>query len=209
MKFDAPSVVKRIVDRLNSGMRAAACVVWTSWKFMVAGPNETEVCDASFDFEKDAHRHTVSVEEKEDDPVTISFDFLAYQFNERYAYKYRVACATVGGLPLLRTAAVLSPATSLRYSAGVQQLRTDGVAAAVETNPRPLRTVIPFSMAQTRADFHSSSASRPGEGCDMAPEYDPPHLGDIGDEKGEQDIDPDLIYEAEFERRMEEELNEL
>lgn len=38
----------------------------------------------------------------------------------------------------------------------------------------------------------------------MALECDPPYLGDIGDDEPKPEPDPDRIYEAEIERRMEE-----
>lgn len=38
----------------------------------------------------------------------------------------------------------------------------------------------------------------------MALQYDPPHLGDIGDGEAEHEPDPDHVYEREIERRGQE-----
>lgn len=96
---------KRIVEELNFGSKTAKRVGWEAWEFAVEGPHLVRVTNASYGFQKADHSYLVGVEDREGLLVPAECECPADKYNEEYACKHRVACATTAG-PLVLQAAV-------------------------------------------------------------------------------------------------------
>jgi len=99
---------KRIVEELNYDAKTAKRVGWEAYEFTVERPHQVRVTNASYGFEKEAHSYLVGVEERDGVPVPAECECKADLYNEEYACKHRVACATIAG-PVVLQAAVECP----------------------------------------------------------------------------------------------------
>ena len=128
---------KRIVEQLNYGAKTAKRVGWEAWEFSIEGPHLIRVTNASYGFEKADHSYLIGVEERDGLCIPSECECPADKYNEEYACKHRVACATIGG-PVVLQAAVECP-TPTHDTEGTdsttldERLRADGGVTA-ETN---------------------------------------------------------------------------
>jgi hypothetical protein len=93
---------------LNYGKKTAKRVGWEAWEFAVEGPHLVRVTNASYGYEKADHSYLVGVEDRDGLLVPAECECPADKYNEEYACKHRVACATTAG-PVVLQAAVDYP----------------------------------------------------------------------------------------------------
>lgn len=108
MSSNVASTEKRIVNQLSFGQKTAKRATWEAWGFEIIGPQQIEVTNASYGFEKQSHRYIVTVEDKDGLFIPDRCECPADQYNKEYACKHRVACATVGGPVVLGAAMAYS-----------------------------------------------------------------------------------------------------
>jgi hypothetical protein len=130
MENNQTTADKRIVEELNYGSKTAKRVGWEQFEFAVEAPHLVRVTNASYGFEKDDHAYLVSVEDRDGLLVPSECECPADEYNEEYACKHRVACATIAG-PVVFQAALDCP-TPTHDTEGTdsttlsEQLRADG-----------------------------------------------------------------------------------
>jgi hypothetical protein len=124
---------KRIVGQLSFGAKTSKRAGWAAWEFTITGPHQVEVTNASWGFEKDDHRYTVGIEERDGVPVPAECGCPADQYNDDYDCKHKVALATVGGETVLNAATEfensappLSQSDAESATTAADKLRTDG-----------------------------------------------------------------------------------
>jgi hypothetical protein len=128
MSSNVASTEKRIVNQLSFGEKTAKRVTWEAWEFEIVGPQQIEVTNASYGFEKDDHKYVVTVEEQGGLFVPDKCECPADHYNDDYSCKHRVAVATIGGPVVLGAA--------MAYTSGegnqpepttvAEKIRTDG-----------------------------------------------------------------------------------
>jgi hypothetical protein len=119
---------KSIVEELNFSSKTAKRVGWEAWEFAVEGPHLVRVTNASYGFKKADHSYLVGVKDRDGLLVPAECECPADQYNEGFACKHRVACATTAG-PLVLQAAVDFPTEedeTADYTTVADQLRADG-----------------------------------------------------------------------------------
>jgi hypothetical protein len=133
MSSNDAATEKRIVDQLSFGRKTAKRVTWEAWEFEIIGPQQIEVTNASYGFEKADHRYVVTVEDQGGLFVPDKCECPADQYNEEYSCKHRVAVATIGG-PV-----VLGAAMAYTSDESGKRLRADGgvIEADTHTEGRP------------------------------------------------------------------------
>jgi hypothetical protein len=128
MSRNVASTEKRIVDQLSFGRKTAKRVTWEAWEFEIVGPQQIEVTNASYGFEKGDHRYIVTVEDRDGVFVPDKCECPADQYNEEYSCKHRVAVATIGG-PVVLGAAMVYTSDGGSHSGPItmaDKIRTDG-----------------------------------------------------------------------------------
>jgi len=136
MEDSTTTADKRIVEALNFGSKTAKRVGWEAFEFAVERPHQVRVTNASYGFEKDDHSYLVGVEERDGVPVPAECECKADLYNEEYACKHRVACATTAGPVVLQTAVECPTPThdteGTDSTTLAERLRADGGVIAEE-----------------------------------------------------------------------------
>lgn len=147
MQSNVATTEKRIVNQLSYGQKTALRVTWEAWVFEIVGPQQIEVTNASYGFEKDDHRYIVTVEDRGGLFFPDRCECPADEYND-YACKHRVACAIVGGPVVLGAAMAYTSdnteqpdpttmADKLRTDGGTEVLSEAGTHSDSDTNDRP------------------------------------------------------------------------
>jgi hypothetical protein len=138
MRENESTAEKRIVEQLDFGPKTAKRVTWEAWEFIVVGPHQVEVTNASYGFEKDDHAYVVGVDERDSVAVPAECECPADLHREPDC-KHKLAVATVGGSTVLQAAVAFespAPASSDSPTDGAttaaDMLQTDGGTVAVE-----------------------------------------------------------------------------
>lgn len=125
---------KRIAAELNFGSKTAKRAGWEAFEFAVEGPHLVRVTNASYGYEKADHSYLVGVEDRDGLLVPAECECPADKYNEEYACKHRVACATTAG-PVVLQAAVdycIEEGEQSESTTVADQLRADGGEIAEE-----------------------------------------------------------------------------
>jgi hypothetical protein len=128
MTEHASTADKRIVAELKFGSKTAKRVGWEAFEFALEGPHLVRVTNASYGFEKADHSYLVGVEDRDGLLVPAECECPADKYNEAYACKHRVACATTAG-PVVLQAAVDYPIEEVEqpeFTTVADRLRADG-----------------------------------------------------------------------------------
>lgn len=148
MEDSTTTADKRIVEELNFGSKTAKRVGWEAWEFAVEAPHLIRVTNASYGFEKDDHSYLVGVEDRDGLLVPSECECPADKYNEEYACKHRVACATTAGPVVLQAAVDYATPSSdtneaesetladrLRADGGTVPEESESSAVVIESKP--------------------------------------------------------------------------